>query len=202
MPTSKSRVRVTNGSAALKCRARWLARRGMAIPLIVCFIVFMGIFLGSMVYNRINIKRQTKTTFEYLAAHYMAQSALQHMYLKLRLLPNEAYDTSSVALGLCPFDRSGTVGSVGVKSVEPMKVMTGDVCTVADVDGEFPSLTNSRRGYPLNDGTSDDLKAFDDDGWGYRMVAANAVTAHTKDKKRILVIELEAEGFAVKIAGG
>ena len=196
MPTSKSRIRQFRGR-----RVTWLSNQGMAIPLIICFVIFVGIFIGSMVYNRINIKRQTKTTFEYLAAHYMAQSALQHMYLKLRLLPNEAYDTSAVSLGLCPFDRSDTVPStVGTKSVEPMKVLTGDICTIAD-PGSDPECANSKRGYPLDNGTGGALADFDSAGWGYKIVQANAITAHTKGQQRILVIEVVAEGFAASFTG-
>ncbi len=193
---SASKSRMTRGR-----RATWMSSRGMAIPLIICFVIFVGIFIGSMVYNRINIKRQTKTTFEYLAAHYMAQSALQHMYLKLRLLPNEAYDTSAVSLGLCPFDRSETVPStVGTKSAEPMKVLTGDVCTDAN-PGALPGCENSKRGYPLDNGTDGALEEYDNAGWGYRIVSANAITAHTQGQQRILVIEVIAEGRSAAFVG-
>jgi len=191
MPTSESRV-----MAGRRPRTAWMGTRGMAVPLILCFVIFVGIFIGTMVYNRINIKRQTKTTFEYLQAHYMAQSALQHMYLKLRLLPNEAYDTSAVSLGICPFDRSGAVpASASHKSAGPMTILTGDVCTDADPDGA------TLQGYPLDTNTGGEMAPFDDAGWGYSIVEANAVTAFTSGPQRILVIEVTAEGRSFSYVG-
>lgn len=190
MSQSKSRI-------AGRCRApRWLCRSGMAVPMIIIFIVFMGIFIGSMTYNRMTVKRQTKTTFEYLGAHYMAQSALQHMALKLRLLPNEAYDSSAVSLGICPFDTAGGV-TAGNAFSGPLDVFRGDVSTLTDPDGVGPVV----RGYPLATGqTGGSLDSFDadassiDDGWNYQVTMANALTAFTSGTTRVLVIEVQAEG--------
>jgi hypothetical protein len=176
---------------------KWLCRSGMAVPMIIIFIVFMGIFIGSMTYNRMTVKRQTKTTFEYLAAHYMAQSALQHMALKLRLLPNEAYDSSAVSLGICPFNASGDTG-IGVMYPGPLNVFRGDVSTQENPADVGPVL----RGYPLETGTDGSLARFDGavnditDGWNYQITMANALTAFTSGTTRILVIEVQAEGRA------
>lgn len=173
----------------------WMGRRGMAIPLIICFVILTGILLGSMTFQRYNVKRQTKTTFEYLAAHYVAQGALQHMYLKLRLLPNEAYDASSVALGYCPFYVDPTATAIppaGTKAPEPLTKFIDDVTT--DAAGST-MLGVAAKTYPLPaDASSGELDQFGD--WGYRIVEANAVTAHTSGTQRILVLEVLAEGWA------
>jgi len=184
----------------------WLCRSGMAIPMIIIFIVFMGIFIGSMTYNRVTLKRQTKTTFEYLAAHYMAQSALQHMSLKLRLLPNEAYDASALSLGLCPFNSAGEVPAAAPNVFDgSLNVFRGDVSTVTDPDGGAGPVI---QGYPLGTGTDGALDSFDGTasdiavGWGYQVTRANALTAFTSGTTRVLVIEVQAEGRAVSHVKG
>ena len=196
----KERLDMSQSKSRIMCRGRntqRLCRSGMAVPMVIIFVVFMGIFIGSMTYNRMTLKRQTKTTFEYLAAHYMAQSALQHMSLKLRLLPNEAYDSSAISLGICPFNSSGETG-VGTLYTGPLEVFRGDVSTQQN-----PAVANVTRGYPLITGVTDtSLDDFDDDpdniesGWNYQITMANALTAFTDGTTRVLVIEVQAEGRA------
>jgi hypothetical protein len=189
MSQSKSRIIGRGKTPLQECRS------GMAVPMVIIFVVFMGIFIGSMTYNRMTVKRQTKTTFEYLGAHYMAQSALQHMSLKLRLLPNEAYDSSAISLGICPFNAQGDTG-IGTLHAGPLEVFRGDVSTLAN-----PAVDNVVRGYPLTTGVTDNsIDGFDgatvDDGWNYRITMANALTAFTDGDTRVLVIEIQAEGRA------
>ena len=197
---SQSKSRITGRGKA----PQWLSRSGMAIPMVIIFVVFMGIFIGSMTYNRMTLKRQTKTTFEYLGAHYMAQSALQHMALKLRLLPNEAYDSSAVSLGICPFNVDGDIG-VGTAYPGPLNVFRGDVSTQENPADVGPV----ERGYPLITGVDDgSLNGFDGtvnditSGWNYQITMANALTAFTSGTTRILVIEVQAEGRANAFISG
>ena len=204
--TKNAEPHMQKGESRMKKAGRtippiWFSRSGMAVPMIIIFIIFLGIFIGTMTFNRMTVKRQTKTTFEYLSAHYMAQSALQHMSLKLRLLPNEAYDSSAISLGICPFNTDGSAPAAPDenKFSGPLDVFRGDISTVTDPDGTGPVV----QGYPLATGVSDgSLDSFDGtasditDGWGYQITMANALTAYTSGTTRILVIEVQAEGRA------
>ena len=75
----------------------------MAIPLVMGFCFLATVFVFMMSTIRVEDKRQNLMTFQQLKAYYLAQAAIQHALLKVRILPNEVYDASALARGLCPF---------------------------------------------------------------------------------------------------
>ena len=57
----------------------------------------------SVIHFRKQSKQQNVSNFHFLRVNFLAQSATQHMLLKLSVLPQEAYDSGVLSLGYCPF---------------------------------------------------------------------------------------------------
>lgn len=83
-------------------------RQGVAIPMVMGFAFLAAVFVGIVMSIRVEDKRQNLMSFQQLKAHYMAQGAIQHALLKIRILPNEIYDVSQLARGICPADTPTT----------------------------------------------------------------------------------------------
>lgn len=77
-------------------------RRGQAIPLVMGFCFLSVVFVFAITTVRVEDKKQNLMTFQQLKAYYMAQGAIQHALLKIRILPNETYDVSALSRGHCP----------------------------------------------------------------------------------------------------
>ncbi len=67
-------------------------RRGIAVVVVLCFAVTIALFMYALVGSNTNLAVQNKKTLGQLQAYYLAQSAIQHAILKLRLLPKETFD--------------------------------------------------------------------------------------------------------------
>ncbi|HOT27023.1 MAG TPA: hypothetical protein PLU72_02465 [Candidatus Ozemobacteraceae bacterium] len=68
------------------------SRRGMAVAVVLFFAVSIMLFMYMLVGSNTNLSLQNKKTLGQLQAYYLAQSALQHVMLKLRFLPKETYE--------------------------------------------------------------------------------------------------------------
>lgn len=67
-------------------------RRGIAIVVVLFFAFSIAIILFFMAQSNTNLAYQNKQTVYQMQAYYLAQSALQHAKLQLRLLPKETYE--------------------------------------------------------------------------------------------------------------
>ena len=79
------------------------SRRAIAIPIVLLIVLCVMIMSVSVFYFRKESKQQNVTNFHFLRVNFLAQSATQHMLLKLSCLPQEAYDSGVLRLGYCPF---------------------------------------------------------------------------------------------------
>lgn len=80
-----------------------LRRHGLAIPLVLMFCFCIVVMAMSLFYFRKESKQQNITNFQFLQVNFLAQSATQHMLLKLSAFPQDAYDAGVLSLGYCPF---------------------------------------------------------------------------------------------------
>lgn len=76
---------------------------GMAIPLVLVFVVCVMVFASSLMFFRKESKQQNLSNVHFLQANFLAQSAIQMMLLKLSAFPQEACDAGVLSLGYCPF---------------------------------------------------------------------------------------------------
>ncbi len=79
------------------------SRKGMAMPIVMLIVLCVMIMSITLFYFRKESKQQNVTNFHFLRVNFLAQSAVQHMLLKLSVLPQEAYDSGVLSLGYCPF---------------------------------------------------------------------------------------------------
>ncbi len=78
-------------------------RKGIAIPVVVLFVLVVSTYLFSLIYTRTEVRKQGITNINQRQAYYMAMGGVQQALLKIRLLHREAYDAGSLARGICPF---------------------------------------------------------------------------------------------------
>ncbi|NLI78263.1 MAG: hypothetical protein GX442_17740 [Candidatus Riflebacteria bacterium] len=78
-------------------------RRGMAVVVVLFFAFTVGILLYALVGSSTNIAFQNKLTLRQLQAYYLAHSGIQHIQLKLRLLPRETFDAFAGGGGGNPY---------------------------------------------------------------------------------------------------
>ena len=124
------------------------SRLGMAVPLVLLFVIMTTILLFSMMFNRTATRKQSLASYTQKQAYYMAVGGIQHALLKLRLLHREAYDAGAVARGVCPFFTprdNEIVTAVGTqKSSKALDFFRADLDSRADTlqmqlkGGEFP----------------------------------------------------------------
>ena len=74
-------------------------KRGFAVVVVIFFGFIVGILLYALVSSSSNIAMQNKQTLRQLQAYYLAQSGVQHVMLKLRLLPREIFENFSSGYG-------------------------------------------------------------------------------------------------------
>lgn len=77
-------------------------RQGLAIPLVLMFCFCILVMAMSLFYFRKESKQQNVNNFQFLQVNFLAQSATQHMLLKLSAFPQDAYDSGVLSLGYCP----------------------------------------------------------------------------------------------------
>ena len=71
---------------------RLMRQRGMVLVGVIFFAFAVSIGLFMLVQTNTTIGLQNRNTLRQLQAYYLAQSGLQHLLLKLKLLPREAYE--------------------------------------------------------------------------------------------------------------
>lgn len=136
------------------------SQNGLAIAMVMFFVIIILTFFYTMIFSRAERTRQTKLSFQYLRAHYLAQGAIQHALLKIRMLPNECFYASCLQKGICPFDPllSGTP-AVGTKfdddTSSPIAMFKQDVSST-----DFPIRSTG----------------FDYSQWHYEIPSLRAVT--------------------------
>lgn len=87
----------------MKNRVLKNSRRAMAIPVVLMVILGAMIMASSVFMFRKESKQQNITNFHFLRVNFLAQSAAQHVLLKLSCFPQDAYDAGVLGLGYCPF---------------------------------------------------------------------------------------------------
>ena len=81
------------------------SRSGMVLAGVLFFAFAVSIGLLMLVQTNVTIGWQNRNAVRQLQAYYIAQSGLQHMLLKLRLLPREAYEMMKDSSGPQDFSR-------------------------------------------------------------------------------------------------
>lgn len=152
--------------------------RGMAIGLVMWFVVIFLVFATAMIFTRSERKRQTRQSFNYLKAHFLAQGAIQHALLKIRVLPNEIYDASSLQRGLCPFYPfpAGATVTPGTKDSAPMDDFRDGVRSEGHPTDSQP-IASTAGNYT---------------GWKYEIAQMEAVGSMLRAGKLVHVIEITA----------
>ncbi len=112
------------------------SRRALAIPIVLLIVLCVMIMSISVFYFRKESKQQNVNNFHFLRVNFLAQSATQHMLLKLSCLPQEAYDSGVLRLGYCPFkgiiyDKNGDPPAQGTQDDSAIKVFYEDCNTDA-----------------------------------------------------------------------
>ena len=114
-------------------------RKGLAIPLAAGFAIIMTILIVVTTMARSSTKRQTKSTFQALKAHFVAQGAIQTALYKFRVLPNEGFDAAKegnqAALEMF-------VSDVGYDSI-PLAVSPPGNTWMATIDGDRSKALNA-----------------------------------------------------------
>ena len=79
------------------------SRKGMAVPVVLLIVLCVMVMTITLFHFRKQSKQQNVSNFHFLRVNFLAQSAIQHMLLKLSVFPQEAYDAGVLSLGYCPF---------------------------------------------------------------------------------------------------
>lgn len=153
-----------------------LSKHGIAIPLVLTFIVVISLFAFTIIRMRTESKFTNLVTFHYLKAHLMAQSGIQHAMMKIRLFPDEAFEAAARQYGICPMNDGASLSGGGGNPDLMNHFISDMVCTSLGVPGT--------------------------DGWGYQVKKIETKTAFRKDNKLITVVEIFSEGFAIEGKGG
>jgi hypothetical protein len=154
----------------------------MALAIVFCIVIVLGILLGAFVTNRVEMKQQTKKSFVSMKAQWIAQGAIQHALLKFRILPTESYDASALSRGICPFFvASGTIASTGTVEEAPLEAFRSDIDTA-----EF-SLSDQFSGL---------------EGYSYTVSEMKALNSFTQNDLRKHVVRIIAQGTFVGTVAG
>ena len=112
------------------------SRKGIAVPVVLLIVLCVMVMTISLVHFRKESKQQNMNNFHFLRVNFLAQSAAQHMLLKLSVFPQEAYDSGVLGLGYCPFrgivyDKDGNPPEAGKASPKGLEIFVGDCNTEA-----------------------------------------------------------------------
>lgn len=118
------------------------SRRAIAIPIVLLIVLCVMIMSITVFYFRKESKQQNVNNFHFLRVNFLAQSATQHMLLKLSCLPQEAYDSGVLRLGYCPFkgiiyDKNGDPPAQGTQDDSAIKVFYED-CNTDFIPWQIP----------------------------------------------------------------
>jgi len=150
-------------------------RLGMAIPIVLTFVVVIMVFGFSIVQLRTESKRLNLLTFHYLKANMMAQAGIQHAMMKIRLCPDEAFEAAARQYGICPLNDNPPSAS-GSGNKDLMNIFISDMnCSNLNISGA--------------------------EGWGYEVKNIETKAAFRKQNRLVTVVEITAEGWAVEGRG-
>lgn len=162
-------------------------RKGLALPLVLAFVVCIMVFTASLVYFRKESKQQNLTNVHFLQANFLAQSAIQMMMLKLSAFPQEACDAGVLSLGYCPF--RGIIAGSDLSPSPGNANPQGLVDFYSDCDSDnfpwkIPGITQS--------------------DWKFNTTDFKVISAYTNPDERQLVIsaQITAVGEATLHRGG
>lgn len=116
------------------------SRKGMAVPVVLLIVLCVMVMTVSVIHFRKQSKQQNVSNFHFLRVNFLAQSATQHMLLKLSVFPQEAYDSGVLGLGYCPFrgivyDKDGNAPAAGLPSPDGLRIFAEDCTTDTSVGG-------------------------------------------------------------------
>jgi len=66
-----------------------LTRRGIALPLVLGAILCLAVWIGSLSYTMSNSRHRLARTMKLRKAYFLARSALQHFFLKVKTMQRE-----------------------------------------------------------------------------------------------------------------
>lgn len=131
-----------------------LFRRGIAIPIVLLFCLCVMVMVSSLVYFRKESKQQNINTFQFLQVNFLAQSAAQHLLLKLSAFPQDAYDAGVLSLGYCPFRgipaSANAMPAAGNKDPAGLVTFAND-CTSANPAWLIPGISPNDWKYKISD---------------------------------------------------
>lgn len=150
-------------------------RAGFSIPLVLLFCTITVLLVMVFVNARVSASAQNKNAFARLKAHYIAQAAVQHALLKLRILPGESFNAAMLAKGICPFLPVGTAPTGnGPPTTDPQTVFLDDVNSASwPIPGSWTEF----------------------DAWSYDAVDIKPIMAETKGSERIHAVEIRGHGL-------
>lgn len=116
------------------------SRKGIAVPVVLLIVLCVMVMTVSVVHFRKQSKQQNVSNFHFLRVNFLAQSAAQHMLLKLSVFPQEAYDSGVLGLGYCPFrgivyDKDGNPPAAGKASPKGLEIFAKDCNSIEDEGG-------------------------------------------------------------------
>lgn len=168
-------------------------RRGVAIIIVLTFILGTLAFATAMFFFRKEVKQQNVTNVNFLQANFLSQAAVQHALLKCRILPQEIYDSGMSSRGYCPLQAviAGEAPPIRTKSFKGMEIFIND-CTADPTKGiPWDSRIQSDLGLDLND-------------WKYQVASMAVIAAFTKvdEKLFVLTAQIVASGTIIERRGG
>lgn len=170
-----------------------MKRRGLAIPLVMLFVICTLALAAGMFNFRREVKQQNVSNYNFLQANFLAQAAVQNVLLKCRILPQEAYDAGMAFQGYCPFQGvlSGSTPTSGTKSDEAMQIFISDCRSYGTnkIDWRPQLLTDMR---------------ISADDWKFEVASLTVIAAFTDLDKRefVLTAQIEAIGTVNELRGG
>jgi hypothetical protein len=166
-----------------------LNRRGIALAVVMSLVTCALLFAGGMFFFRKEVKQQNVVNINFLQANFLAQGAIQHALLKVKMLPQEAFDAGMIQTGLCPF-RGVVAGSTEITG-GPHK------SDIALETYRSDANTNSR---PWNVAANGFIPA----NWNYTVASFTVISASADPAKKELVqmIRIVARGTVNDPKGG
>lgn len=168
-------------------------RSGIAIILVLTFVLCVFSLATAMFYFRKEVKQQNVSNVNFLQANFLAQAGVQHALLKCRILPQEAYDSGMALQGFCPLQAviAGAAPTPNVKSSRAMQIFIGD-CT-ADPTRGIPWDSRIQSNHGLNPAD-----------WKYEVASMTVIAAFTKPADRLFVLtsQIIASGTVIEHRGG
>ena len=154
---------------------------GIAIWIVICICIVLGILVGSLVFQRVETKKQSKAAFVSIRAKWAAQAAIQHALLKFRILPTESYDASALSRGACPFYIAKGAISPGSPTPGPLEAFRLDIDSgIYPLSAEFGELSE----------------------FSYTVSELKALNSFNRETKRVHVVQITAVGTWEGMSGG